>query len=264
MCRSRIMCRIYSGEACRQEKRYFVPGVGFYALRSFSIPPPPSSAAASRPSCPPFTAQPHFFHFTSAIPSWHSKKSKHTHERLPSLALPCSFSSIYRRPEKGAAGAAAPSNPPLSPRWVSSVRGTADLRGLRTAGQTSWTFNWILVLRAVTESCDLVKKAGCKPAKMKNYWWHRYQTAWSEGCPKVYRRQSVQTTERWRNEDERMCSHIKSELLFGSNLPLVFDLDCQVLFHFKYLLASLAAFLCLCLKECVRSSPSYLEWHTPK
>lgn len=91
-----------------KRKGLFVPDVGFYALYSFSISPPPPSAAALHPSRPPFTAQLHFFHFTSAIPSWHTKKSKHTHECLPSNALLCSFSSIYRRPEKRAAGAAAP------------------------------------------------------------------------------------------------------------------------------------------------------------
>lgn len=52
-----------------------------------------------------------------------------------------------------------------------------------------------------------------------------------------------------------MCSHMKSELLFRSNLLLVFDLDYKVLFPFNYLLVYFTAFLCSCLRECVRSSP---------
>lgn len=101
MYRSWIRCRMYSGEACTQEKRYFVPDIGFCALHSCSISPPSLPAAALCPSCPPFTAQLHFFHFTSANPSWHAKKSKHTQMCLPALFLQLHLSTSRKMSGRG-------------------------------------------------------------------------------------------------------------------------------------------------------------------
>lgn len=69
------------------------------------------------------------------------KKSKHTHVCLHSQALPCSFSSIYRRPEKRAARAAGPFHLPLLmhkgdlQQFFSTLWGMAHLCGFRTAVQ---------------------------------------------------------------------------------------------------------------------------------
>lgn len=168
MCRSWIRCRVYSGEPCRQEERYFVPDVGFYALHSFPISPPSFSLAALHPSCPPFTAEPHFFHSTSAMPSWHTKK-KQTHPCVPSLAGSALFLQLHLSTSWKMSCQGSRSLPPAP---AHAQRGpTAVLQHFVGHGsplwvQDSWSdklyftmFSWLLILWAVTERSGLVKKS---------------------------------------------------------------------------------------------------------
>lgn len=137
------------------EARYFLPDENFYAFHSFSNAPPPFSAAVLCPSCPPFTIQLHFCHFTSSIPSYYTRKTKQTHMYIHLCALRCSFSSTYWRPKKMSAwGSKSPPSVlstlcslvhaqrwpiPLTTLYFSRLRDMTNLCGFRTADQTSCT-----------------------------------------------------------------------------------------------------------------------------
>lgn len=176
MFRSWIRCRIYSGEACRQEKRYFVPHVGSCALHFISLPSFP--AAALCPSFPPFTAQLHFFHFTSAAPSWHTKRSKHTRVCLPALFLQLHLSTSWKMSGRGSRSLhlslhmhRGDPSPHTTGLWQLEGHGwSLWVQDSQSDRLYSTTFSWILILWAVTENCALVKKSWMQASRKEELW----------------------------------------------------------------------------------------------